>query len=290
MYQQIHEQLKLDESFPFALFQTSQKQQFLHVHDCLELNLVNRGEGSYIINGKKYPIKQGDIFVINNQEPHMAVHEDNGENALELTVVVFDVEFLWRNKGIGQFLTPFLSRKEQFSHRISTDVQNYERMKELLRTIAEEYVQQEKSWELAVESLLSYLLTLLYRCYDQKQELEEEGKDFQKMYTRISAVFEYIGEHFKENIKLEELAQLVSLSPHYLCKCFKKVTGRTIFAYMEQMRVQYSCYLLRTTRTSIMDIAMESGFNTVSYFNRVFKKYNGQTPGEYRKASGKPKE
>lgn len=282
MYQQIHEQLKLDIKFPFALFQTSQKQQFLHFHDCLELNLVERGEGSYIINGKKYPMRQGDIFVINNKEPHMAIHDGTCENGLELTVLVFDIDLLWRNKGIGQFLTPFLSRKEQFSHRIATNVHYYSQMTGLFTSIAVEYEKQEKGWELAVESLLAYLLTLLYRCYDEKQELEAEGKDFQKMYTRISAVFDYIGEHFKEPVKLEELAQLVSLSPHYLCKCFKKVTGRTIFEYIEQMRVQYSCYLLRTTRDSVMDIALGSGFNTVSYYNRIFKKYSGQTPKEYR--------
>lgn len=283
MFQQIHEQLKLDSQFPFALFRTSQKQQFLHYHDCLELNLVERGEGSYIINGKKYPIKQGDIFVINNKELHMAIPDEAVEHGLELVVLVFDIDLLWRNKGIGQFLTPFLSRKEQFSHRIVADAHYNNRMTEIFANIEREYENREKGWELAAESLLAYLLTLIYRCYDEKQELEAEGKDFQKMYTRISAVFDYIGGHFKEQIKLEELAQLVSLSPHYLCKCFKKVTGRTIFEYIEQMRIQHSCYLLRTSKASVVEIAMESGFNTVSYYNRVFKKYNGQTPNQYRK-------
>lgn len=283
MFQQIHEQLKLDAGFPFALFRTSQKQQFLHYHDCLELNLVERGEGSYIINGKKYPIKRGDIFVINNKEPHMAVPDETKDDGLELVVLVFDIDLLWRNKGIGQFLTPFLSRKKQFSHRIAADAHDYSRMTEVFANIEKEYEDAEKGWELAAESLLAYLLTLLYRCYDEKKELEAEERDFQKVFTRIRAVFDYIGEHFKEQIKLEELAQLVSLSPHYLCKCFKKVTGRTIFEYIEQMRVQYSCYLLKTTRTSVVEIAMESGFNTVSYYNRVFKKYNGLTPNQYRK-------
>lgn len=283
MFHQIHEQLKLDARFPFALFRTSQKQQFLHYHDCLELNLVESGEGCYVINGKKYPIKPGDIFVINNKEPHMAIHDADSEKGLELMVLVFDVDLLWRNKGISQFLTPFLSRKKQFSHRIAACSQYHSQMMQLFQQIAREYQDQEKGWELAVESLLMYLLTLLYRCYDEKQELEAEGEDFQKMYTRISAVFDYIGEHFKESVKLEELAELVSLSPHYLCKCFKKVTGRTIFAYIEQMRVQYSCYLLRATHDSIMEIALVSGFNTVSYYNRIFKKHTGQTPRDYRK-------
>lgn len=281
MLGQIHEQLQLDKGFPFACFGTldSDRQQFLHVHDCLELNIVQRGEGCYIINGKKYPIQPGDIFVINNQEPHMAVHEEN----LELTVLVFDIELLWNSKGVRQFLTPFLSRKEQFSHRIAAEHLRQPRMAQLFCDIKREYEEQEIGWQIAVESLLLCLLTMVYRCYDEKRELEEGNDDFQRMYTRISAVFGYIERNFREKITLDDLAQQVSLSPHYLCKCFKKVTGRTIFEYVEQMRIQYSCYLLQSTERSVMEIAMESGFNSVSYYNRTFKKYKDATPKEYRK-------
>lgn len=274
----IQEQFKLDREFPFAFFRTTDRQQFLHVHDCLELNIVERGEGHYIINGKKYPICRGDIFVINNREPHMAVHDDE----LQLTVLVFDINLLWSSKGIIQFLTPFLSRKEQFSHRITSRNSHYGEMAELFERIGAEQEKQESGWKIAVQSLIVYLLTLLYRCYEEKQELDEDREDFQRMYTRICAVFTYIEGHFKEKITLEKLAQEVSMSPHYLCKCFRRVTGRTIFAYIEQMRVQYGCYLLRTTQASVMEIAMDSGFNTVSYFNRIFKKYKGCTPKQYR--------
>lgn len=278
MSEQIHEQLELDKHFPFACFRTADRQQFLHVHDCLELNIVERGEGDYIINGKRYPVQAGDIFVINNQEPHMAVHKE----CLELIVLVFDIDLLWSSKGISQFLTPFLSRKEQFSHRIAAGNQYQSEMAQLFHRITKEYEAKEIGWQMAVQSLLLYLLTLIYRCYEENQELEEEYDDFQKMYTRISAVFAYIEQNFRERVTLKKLAAEVSLSPHYLCKCFKKVTGRTIFEYVEQMRIQYSCYLLQTTQQSVMEIAMASGFNSVSYYNRTFKKYKNATPKEYR--------
>lgn len=274
----ILEQFKLDPEFPFSFFKTTDQQQFLHVHDCLELNIVEHGEGHYIINGKRYPICKGDIFVINNREPHMAVHDAE----LSLTVLVFDINLLWSNKGISQFLTPFLSRKQKFSHRITMKNSHYAEMAELFERIAIEQERKEAGWQIAIQSLLMYLLTQVYRCYEEKQELEDGREDFQRMYARICVIFEYIEKHFTEKITLEQLAQEVSMSPHYLCKCFKKVTGRTLFAYVEQMRVQYACYLLRTTQDSIMDLALESGFNTVSYFNRIFKKYKGCTPKEYR--------
>lgn len=278
MNEWIQEQFKLDKEFPFAVFKTNDKQQFLHVHDCLELNIVEHGEGHYIINGKKYPVRRGDIFVINNREPHMAVHDED----MELTVLIFDIGLLWSSKGMSGFLTPFLSRKEQFSHRITEQNMYYGEMADLFWKIEQEYRDRQSGWQIALQSLLGYLLTLLYRCYEEKQELEENGEDFQRMYTRICAVFTYIEKHFTEKITLECLAQEVSMSQQYLCKCFRRVTGRTIFDYIEQMRLQYSCYLLRTTQESITEIAMDSGFNTVSYFNRIFKKYKGCTPRQYR--------
>lgn len=68
MHEQVYEHLKLDDKFPFAYFTTSDRQAFFHYHDCLELNIVEEGSGYYIINGKKYDISKGDIFVINNKD------------------------------------------------------------------------------------------------------------------------------------------------------------------------------------------------------------------------------
>lgn len=278
MYGLVHELFELEETFPFEYFETSDKQAFLHFHDCLELNIVKRGNGYYVINGKRYDISPGDIFVINNKEPHMAVHDDD----FLIEVLIFDVNLLWSNKGISNFLTPFFSRKEGSSHKISVSNPRQLEMSQFFEKIALEYKNKEIGWKMSVEALLMYLLTLIYRCYDEKQELEETNDNFQKMYSRISTVLEYVSDNFKEEIKLDDLAKKVSLSNHYLCKCFKKVTGRTIFEYIEQMRIQNSCYLLRATDLSIMEIALESGFNSVNFFNRTFKKIMGVTPKEYR--------
>lgn len=279
MKEHVYEHLTLEESFPFAYFTTSDRQAFFHYHDCLELNLVKRGRGHYVINGKRYDVEPGDVFVINNREPHMAIH---GED-FELGVVVFDMKLLWRNKEISSFLSPFFARKEGFSHRITRQNAEHGEMERVFAKISQEYETAAVGWQMAVESLLLYLLTLIYRCYDEMEELSAVNESFQRTYDRIMVVLDYLADNFREEIRLDDLAELVSVSRHYLCKCFKNVTGKTIFAYVEQMRVQYGCYVLRTSDESITDVALSCGFNSVNYFNRIFKKTMGVTPTAYRR-------
>lgn len=252
----------------------------LHCHDCLELNLVERGSGKYIIGGRLYPICQGDIFVINNSERHLAIHD--GEE-FTMTVVVFDSDYVWKKYG-QDYLKPFYQRSGNFSNRIHPDSEGYIAMQKAFASMKLESVSHRAGWEMMTEANANLLLALIYRHYQEKQELQDSpGKSF----DRISRALEYIDAHFAESITLEQLARETALSRTHLCKCFKDVTGQTLFEYIEQVRVQHACYLLRTSGKTLTETAMEAGFESVSYFNRVFKKICGCTPGQYRRGSSR---
>lgn len=77
----------------FRLFEIEEKQKELHCHDCLEIDLVEEGDGNYIIGGRIYPVRTGDIFVINNSERHLAIH---GEHGLKLSVLIFEADPIWK--------------------------------------------------------------------------------------------------------------------------------------------------------------------------------------------------
>ena len=79
----------------FRLFEIEEKQKELHCHDCLEIDLVEEGDGNYIIGGRIYPVRTGDIFVINNSERHLAIH---GEHGLKLSVLIFEADPIWKEK------------------------------------------------------------------------------------------------------------------------------------------------------------------------------------------------
>lgn len=125
-------------------------------------------------------------------------------------------------------------------------------------------------------------LAVLYRYYQNNQELLQERKDFQKSYARISQVIKYINSHYREGITLEELAGQAHMNKTYLSTYFKEVMNIGIFDYIEQIRINQSCILLKTSQMPITEISLEVGFNSVSYFNRIFKRIVGVTPRVYR--------
>lgn len=92
----------------------------------------------------------------------------------------------------------------------------------------------------------------------------------------------YISEHFNMPLTLEEVADHVHLHPSYFSTLFKSSTGSSFKEYLNMVRIEESKRLLANTDFSIIDIAVATGFEDQSYFSKVFKKYTGLTPKQYR--------
>jgi two-component system, response regulator YesN len=94
---------------------------------------------------------------------------------------------------------------------------------------------------------------------------------------------EYIDEHFAEAITLEEAAEHVGLSPYYFSKLFKDRFGITFIDYITEIRMKRAKELMENPDVSIKEVCYTVGYKDPNYFSRVFKKYTGLTPSEYRK-------
>lgn len=101
---------------------------------------------------------------------------------------------------------------------------------------------------------------------------------------RMARVIEYLRESLAENIGLNELADLVGLSPNYFVTAFKKATGKTPHRYRMEMRLTRACQLLRDPGRSIAAVAIDSGFGSQSHLTTTFRREMGTTPGEYRRS------
>ena len=127
------------------------------------------------------------------------------------------------------------------------------------------------------------LLALIYRQFQNTTGYSEKTQNFQNAYAKLLPAMTYMEAHYKENIPLATLAKEAHMSTNYFSSFFSQTMNITVSEYLIQMRLKNACTLLLTTDKSILSVALESGFDNISYFNRVFRKAFGISPGTYRK-------
>ena len=124
-------------------------------------------------------------------------------------------------------------------------------------------------------SLSADTRALCSSAYSFRGEAEEHAK-FQKVHG-------YIVANYRRKIRLEEVASLINLSPSAFSHYFKKRTFKSFSHFVNELRISFACRTLIETERTIAEIAYESGFNNLSNFNRIFKKFRGMTPKAFRK-------
>jgi two-component system, response regulator YesN len=109
-------------------------------------------------------------------------------------------------------------------------------------------------------------------------------------HPEINKVIAYLKEHYAEEFSLKRLSELACMEASYLSDLFKKKTGSTLTHYHQRLRVEAAAILLRETAMAVTEIGERTGFSGDSYFIKIFKRWTGTTPSDYRKQGpgGKP--
>ncbi len=114
-------------------------------------------------------------------------------------------------------------------------------------------------------------------------QLALDKTDAEKEPERVAMARAYIVEHLEENLSLPRVAEAVNTSSFYFSRMFKQVTGHTFTEYLAMARIERAKKLMRDNNKNITQIAYESGFQSLSQFNRVFRKVQNEAPGTFRK-------
>ena len=101
---------------------------------------------------------------------------------------------------------------------------------------------------------------------------------------RIDKVFRHTIDHFRQGVSLADIAEISGMSVPAFCSYFKKSTKKTYVDFLNEIRIGFACKLLIETDLNIINVCLESGFNTLANFNKQFLKIKGTTPSKYRKA------
>ncbi|MNI72529.1 Bifunctional transcriptional activator/DNA repair enzyme AdaA [compost metagenome] len=99
----------------------------------------------------------------------------------------------------------------------------------------------------------------------------------------MTEITTYINHNYKSNLTLATISEIFFISPGYFSRSFKKITGFSFIEYLNNVRIREAQLLLRETNTKVIDIAEQSGFESIAHFGRVFKQFTKQSPNVYRK-------
>lgn len=246
-----------------------------HFHNSYEIIYVVEGEVQFHIDNKIYNIIQGNIIFINNLENHY----------LKVTSYPYKRYFIlidpfWFQSVINDpiLLSIFKNRPGYFRHTIYLDKDIRDVITELFTKMFAEFKDKKDYWMLSIESYLQELIILLYRNYRGIFPLVSYTKPMETIFK----VQKYIEENCTNEISLEKVSKLFFIDKYYLSRLFKETTGFTFKEYLILQRITKAKERLFSTNDSITKVGIDSGFNNVNHFVRIFKKYIGTTPLKYR--------
>lgn len=260
----------------------------IHQHEIFELNFIAGATGCRRVVGDSSEVI-GDLDLVLITSPNLEhvweQHECKSDDIHEVTVQFF-LDFdsptspFCKNpyKSIHQMLT---RAKRGLAFPNEAIMMVYHRIVRL-SSIEEGF--------LAVQELFSILYELSK--FDNARELASSAfakVEVESDSKRILKVKNYIDEHYKDEMSLEQLANLVGMTPTAFSRYFKQRTGKNLSEYIVDIRLGHAARRLVDTTDSVSEICWTTGFNTLSNFNRLFRKRKGCSPTEFREKYQKTK-
>lgn len=267
------------------------KQEFdypIHCHEVMELNFVSGGAGAQRIVGDSAEVI-GDLDLVlitsSNLEHVWEQHECRSKDIHEITIQFFlpfeDEHSPFQTNPYKTIYRMLQRAKRGLAFPTEASLTVYHLLKDL--------TQQGESFR-AVQVFFEILYELSR--FDDARELSTSS--FAKVEVgsesrRVLKVKDYIRQHYKDDVRLDELAALVGMTPTAFSRFFHVSTGKSLSEYIVDVRLGFAARRLVDTTDSVSEICYTSGFNTLSNFNRLFRKRKGCNPTEFREKYQKTK-
>ena len=251
-----------------------------HWHSEAEIIEIRKGNYLVEINLEEYVLKKGDFCIFNSGD----LHQLRGiSDETEHDVILFDpgiLDFAYADEWEVSCIAPFVNQTLGFRNILRAEDATPETAA-FVQHLIEVAVQKPENWYVRCKILLLICLRLLADG-GMLVPRKEEGADARKI-GRYKKLVSYMEKHYAEPVTLGELADIIPCNSQYLCRFFKEIAGVTPIQYLISYRVTKACQQLAATQKPVVEIAMECGFDNISYFIRKFRELMGCTPGEYRR-------
>ena len=273
-----------DTVFPFNIYPCSIPQMFpevlIHWHEDMEIIYIKKGSGIVTVDAQSRALSAPSVVFILPGQLH-AIRQQEKEQ-MEYENIIFHPRLLVSAGSelfYREYLLPLLEGMVQIPTFLTPEDTRFTSLTEPLDACDREAGEKGKAYPVFVKSQLFLLCYRLLICCPQAGNPSQRAT-----LDQIKPVLSYVDMHFREKICVADAARQVGFSEAYFMHFFKEITGKTFVSYLNEYRLSRAEMLLRTTKDSVLDIALETGFQNFSYFIRAFKQKYGMTPMKYRSA------
>ncbi len=238
----------------------------MHYHHTYELYYLLNGEREYFIGDKFYRVFDGDLVLI----PRNTIHRTAGKDAARY-LLYFSSNFL--SEYFKDELISKLPLNRPLVLRPDDDIRKH--IERMLKQMYSIYKDDSQDNEAILASALCSLLFDVFR--SQNQYVSSECSD-----ARFEAIIQYINNNYAKIDNIEDVARKFFISKYHLCRMFNKNLNVSFISHLNAIKVRAAVELLHQSKLSLTEIATRCGFNSSSYFCKVFKGEKGVSPSAYR--------
>ena len=266
-----HELIIPNEGLPFKVFLfeggNGNDVREKHWHTSIEIFAVMEGHLEFFMNKEEYPLKAGEQLIINSNEIH-SIHAAERNKTVVLQI------------PLKQFENYFTAQR--FIRFRSQDAEADGKLASLIKKLYKVYTARDTGYEFGTMSLFYEIMYMLVKNYRLTEAHEKEIRHSRKLDT-LSKITTYMREHYKEDLKLSDLAATFGYSDAYLSRMFQKYAKINYKTYLQDIRMAYAYRDLMNTDRTISQIALDNGFCSSRGFSGEFQKRYGILPSEMRK-------
>lgn len=269
--------------FPVAFYHVDANhpryQMPYHWHLEYEIIRILDGHFQLTADGLQVDAQKGDLLIIPGGALHGGVAED-----CVYECVVFNMNLLLSNNKIcNKFIQQLLRHELRLNLKLPDNHADLNKAADdLFRYMHDKNL----GYELLAQGSLFALLGFIFLA-GAYQVCKPPNSVSAHQINRLKDVLNYIEEHYSESVSLEEMARTAGLSSRYFCRFFRKITQCTPTEYLNYYRIESACEQLADAGASITEVALNCGFNDISYFIKAFHRAKGVTPKQYKEFSRK---
>lgn len=266
-----------------SLIPDSYTELALHWHDEMEITLIREGCSNYRIGQTTLRAEAGDLLIVPPCTLHSAL-ELPGEIMVSDSLV-FHPDFLGAAEpdlASSRYLRPLMNGSLTVNCRIRQGDSGCGQIQECFMETLRSLTEKQPFYELHIKERLLHTLYLLF--FHGIITTESEPASETENRRQLQNVLRYISEHYREHMTIPELAAVSGFSESHFMSFFRQNAGMSCIRYINHYRIHKAAAALKETDLPVMDIAMDHGFDNISWFNHEFRKELGMTPREFRRA------